>query len=129
MPWAFTESGIYMLMTVLRGNLATQQSKALIRIFRAMKDYIVENQGLVSQRDILRISIQTAENTEAIRNVQAFLIDQRRWLLEHYDKLAGIGQYRNLSTPIGKLMHDFYRFLPKAEDILYPVLREENILS
>ena len=32
-PWAFTEGGIYMLMTVLRGELATRQSIALIRIF------------------------------------------------------------------------------------------------
>ena len=47
-PRAFTESGIYMLMTVLRGELATKQSRALIRIFRAMKDYIVETQGLVA---------------------------------------------------------------------------------
>lgn len=30
---------IYMLMTVLNGDLAIQQSKALIRTFRAMKDY------------------------------------------------------------------------------------------
>ena len=30
LPWAFTESGIYMLMTVLRGDLATRQSKALV---------------------------------------------------------------------------------------------------
>ena len=127
LPYAFTEQGIYMLMTVLRGDLAIRQSRALVMAFNAIKDYIVKIQGLVSQRDILRISIQTAENTEAIRNVQAFLIDQRRWLLEHYDKLAGIGQYRNLSTPIGKLMHDFY--CTKAEDILYPVLREENVLS
>ena len=33
LPYAFTEQGIYMLMTVLRGDLATAQSKALIRIF------------------------------------------------------------------------------------------------
>lgn len=38
-PHAFTESGLYMLMTVLRGELATAQSKALIRIFKGMKDY------------------------------------------------------------------------------------------
>lgn len=30
-PYAFTESGIYMLMTVLKGDMATRQSKALIR--------------------------------------------------------------------------------------------------
>ena len=29
-PYAFTEQGIYMLMTVLRGKLAVKQSKALI---------------------------------------------------------------------------------------------------
>ena len=28
-PYAFTEQGIYMLMTVLKGELATKQSKAL----------------------------------------------------------------------------------------------------
>ena len=54
-PRAFTQSGVYMLMTVLRGELAIKQSRALIRIFRAMKDYIVETQGLVSQRDALRL--------------------------------------------------------------------------
>jgi hypothetical protein len=27
LPWAFTESGIYMLMTVLRGDLATSMEK------------------------------------------------------------------------------------------------------
>ena len=43
LPYAFTEQGIYMLMTVLKGDLATRQSKALIRAFKQMKDYIVEN--------------------------------------------------------------------------------------
>ena len=42
-PYAFTEQGIYMLMTVLKGELAVKQSKALIRLFKRMKDYIVEN--------------------------------------------------------------------------------------
>ncbi|MCR5066967.1 MAG: ORF6N domain-containing protein [Erysipelotrichaceae bacterium] len=42
LPYAFTEQGIYMLMTVLKGDLAVRQSKALIRLFKSMKDYIVE---------------------------------------------------------------------------------------
>ena len=83
LPWAFTESGIYMLMSVLRGDLAIQQSIALIRIFRAMKDYIVETQDLVSQRDLLRLSLQTNENTEAIRRLQAWLGDQQKIVAEH----------------------------------------------
>ena len=63
LPWAFTESGVYMLMTVLRGDLAIKQSKALIRAFKAMKDYIIDTQGLVTQRDLLRLSMQTTEST------------------------------------------------------------------
>ena len=56
MPLAFTKQGIYMLMTVLRGDLATKQSRALIRTFKQMKDYIVENQGLINQRDYLQLT-------------------------------------------------------------------------
>ena len=41
LPYAFTESGIYMLMTVLKGPLAVEQSKTLIRLFRTMKNYLV----------------------------------------------------------------------------------------
>jgi uncharacterized coiled-coil protein SlyX len=82
-------------MTVLRGDLATQQSRALIGVFRAMKDFIVETQGLVTQRDLLRLSIQTAENTDAIKNMSLMLADQQKMitnqqqlLLEHDDKLV-----------------------------------------
>ena len=71
-----------MLMTVLKGDLAIQQSKALIRIFQAMKDYIIETQGLVTQRDLLRLSMQTTENTEAIRSMHTMLEDQQKLLLE-----------------------------------------------
>lgn len=42
-PYVFTEQGIYMLMTVLRGELAIKQSRALVRTFKKMKDYIVLN--------------------------------------------------------------------------------------
>ena len=83
LPYAFTEQGVYMLMTVLRGDLAVRQSRALVMAFKAMKDYIVENQSLVSQRDLLRISMQTAENTEAIRQMQVMM-------REHDDKLADV---------------------------------------
>lgn len=48
LPYAFTEQGIYMLMTVLRGDLAILQSKAIIRLFKQMKDYIIaENRNLL----------------------------------------------------------------------------------
>ena len=46
-PYAFTEQGIYMLMTVLKGDLATKQSIALIDAFKQMKDYIIESNNLL----------------------------------------------------------------------------------
>ena len=46
LPRAFTEQGIYMLMTILNGNLAIMQSKALVRLFKSMKDYIIESKLL-----------------------------------------------------------------------------------
>ena len=38
LPYAFTKQGIYMLMTVLKGELATKQSIVLIDTFKQMKD-------------------------------------------------------------------------------------------
>ena len=64
LPFAFTEQGLYLLMTVLRGDLAVKQSRALVMAFKAMKDYIADTRGLVTQRDLLRLSMQTTENTE-----------------------------------------------------------------
>ena len=43
LPYVFTEQGIYMLMAVLKGEKAVEQSKALIRIFKGMKDYLINN--------------------------------------------------------------------------------------
>ena len=59
-PHVFTEQGLYMLMTVLKGPLAVKQSKALIRTFKKMKDYILENRDLIGQREILQLSMETA---------------------------------------------------------------------
>lgn len=66
LPYVFTEQGIYMLMTVLKGELATRQSIALIRTFKAMKDYIIENRDLLGAKEILQLSVQTQKNTIAI---------------------------------------------------------------
>ena len=38
LPYAFTEQGIYMLMTVLKGELAVTQSKMLYHIGASLKD-------------------------------------------------------------------------------------------
>lgn len=66
MPYAFTEQGIYMLMTVLKGELAVKQSKALIRMFKQMKDYIIENRDFLSSKEMVQLSLQTNKNTNDI---------------------------------------------------------------
>ena len=38
LPCVFAEQGIYMLMTVLKSELAIKQSKSLIRLFKSMKE-------------------------------------------------------------------------------------------
>ncbi len=69
LPSVFTEQGIYMLMTVLKGELATKQSKTLIRTFKEMKDFIL-NSNNIENRDILQLSIQTTQNTKDIADIK-----------------------------------------------------------
>jgi len=66
LPYAFTEEGIYMLMTVLKGNLAVNQSKKLIRLFKQMKNYIIQHQSVLNSAEMLRLLTQTQSNTEEI---------------------------------------------------------------
>ena len=42
-PYAFTEQGIYMLATVLKGDVAEQQSIFIMRAFREMRRFITNN--------------------------------------------------------------------------------------
>lgn len=70
-PYAFTEQGIYMLMTVLKGELATRQSKALIRTFKKMKDYIIDHQSLLGEREYLKLSLSVADSFREIMELNA----------------------------------------------------------
>ena len=46
LPYAFTEQGIYMLATVLRGELAETQSIFIMRAFREMRHFVANNAAL-----------------------------------------------------------------------------------
>ena len=70
LPYAFTEQGIYMLMTVLKGELATKQSIALIKAFKQMKDYIASSNGLMNINEILKLSRQVSDNTQSIKQLE-----------------------------------------------------------
>lgn len=68
-PYAFTEQGIYMLMTVLKGEQATAQSKALIRLFKQMKDYIAAENAPDVSAGMVALATQTSQNTRDIAEI------------------------------------------------------------
>ena len=61
LPYAFTEQGIYMLATVLKGELAEQQSIFIMLAFREMRHYIKQNQQFVTQAEIQIVTAKVSE--------------------------------------------------------------------
>ncbi|SKB96708.1 ORF6N domain-containing protein [Lachnospiraceae bacterium] len=60
-PHVFTEQGIYMLATVLRGELAEQQSIFIMRAFKEMRHYIRQNQQFVTQAEMNLVTARVSE--------------------------------------------------------------------
>ena len=75
-PHAFTEQGIYMLMSVLKGELAVKQSIELIRIFKSIKDYLYSNQNMLGSHIIDNLLVQTNQNTLAIAELRDNMISK-----------------------------------------------------
>lgn len=99
-PYAFTEQGIYMLMTVLKGELAIKQSRALIRTFKQMKDYIVENQGLIGKREFLQLSMQITSNVVEMQDLRRDLRDVEERVAKVVDTLSNVVYKSELSELI-----------------------------
>ena len=92
-PYAFTEQGIYMLMTVLKGERAT-----------AMKDYIVaENHQLLGTAGIAQIAAQTVQNTREIATVSA-----------EVKELSG--EVRDIRSDLGKINVDLQMVMENFVD-------------
>lgn len=73
-PFVFNEQGVYMLMTVLKGDLASAQSIMLIRAFKGMKDYLTDNKMLVSSEDFYKLAAITAQNTADIAKIKEEMV-------------------------------------------------------
>lgn len=61
LPYVFTEQGIYMLATVLKGELAEQQSIFIMRAFREMRHYIKQNQQFVTQAEMCLVTAKVSD--------------------------------------------------------------------
>lgn len=103
LPYAFTEQGIYMLMTVLKGDLATKQSKALIRTFKQMKDYIISNQNLIGEREYLQLSMQITDNVRITKELRADLNKVENRMAATIERLGDMVTHSELS----RVMNEF----------------------
>lgn len=72
-PYVFTEQGIYMLATVLKGEVAIKQSLMIMRAFKEMRHYLIENQGrIISKHDInhlLKTSLKHEQDISKIKEL------------------------------------------------------------
>lgn len=114
LPWCFTESGIYMLMTVLKGDLAIQQSKALIRAFRAMKDYIIENQNLIGRHEFTQLELKVSQNKELELESRAKLNEIDEQIKSVVDRMSDVV----MRSEISPFLLDFGKPTEKHEFLI-----------
>ena len=126
LPWCFTEPGVYMLMTVLKGDLAVKQSKALIRAFQTMKNYIIENQGMVGQTEFLKLCLQVSDNIRESMKMRKDLDNLSEEMKEVLEKLSDVVQKSEISPillemgkPEEKREYLFLNGQPMKADLAY----------
>lgn len=121
LPYAFTEQGIYMLMTVLKGELATKQSLALIRLFKGMKDYI-SSSALISTDDFLKLSIQTNENTSAIARIENEMLKKSDlpMIIKAFSK-EQVAEYLFMNGEMCEANSTYQKIYSKAKKSIYIV--------
>ena len=105
-PYVFTEQGIYMLMTVLRGDIAIKQSRDLIRTFKKMKDYILGNQTLIDQREIMKLSMQTTENAFEMKKLRMDLGSVEKQMSDVMDQLSDVVTKSDLADMMNSFVND-----------------------
>ena len=110
LPYAFTEQGIYMLMTVLKGEIAVKQSKTLIRLFKNMKDYLIENNNLLTQKDYLNLFKLINNNSDRIteleKDIKSFSkLNNNHYLILNGEKIEGDIAYQKIYRLANKTIY------------------------
>ena len=95
-----------MLMTVLKGPLAVKQSKALIRTFKKMKDYILENRELIGQRELLQLSMETANNRIEISKINSDMISLEKQISDVAEGLKDVVTKSELADMMNSFISD-----------------------
>jgi ORF6N domain. len=108
-PYAFTELGIYSLMTVLKGDLAVTQSKKLLRLFKKLKDFAIQIQNVLPNAEIQTLALQTQNNTEDIRQIKQQMVT--------HDELSAV--IKEFTDPNIKKDYLFFNGQTVEADIAY----------
>ena len=93
-------------MTVLKGPLAVKQSKALIRTFKRMKDYILENRDLIGQRELLQLSMETANNRIEISKINSDMISLEKQISDVAEGLKDVVTKSELADMMNSFISD-----------------------
>lgn len=120
-PYAFTEQGIYMLMTVLKGDLAVKQSKSLIRIFKSMKDFLADNQSLLGSEEILRLSLQTTQNTTDIAYLKEKMVtkDELAKVMKNFNDPSVMKEYLIYNGKVAEALLAYQQIYGSAKKTIY----------
>lgn len=126
-PYAFTEQGIYMLATVLKGELATQQSVFIMRAFKKMRHYIIQNQQFVTHSEmnlvtarVSEIAVQTAGLIDRQKQIDKKIEGIQKSIDSINDNFVSDKDYRNFVIYKGQKFEadaayiDIYRQAQKA---------------
>lgn len=74
LPYVFTEQGIYMLAAVLKGDIAIKQSVMIMRTFKDMRHYLIENQGkIISNIDIQHLLDTSLKHEQDISKIKELM--------------------------------------------------------
>ena len=87
-------------MTVPKGELEGKKSNALSRTFKQMKDYVVENQGLIGKREFLQRSMQITSNVVKMQYLSRNIRAVEKQVAEVVDTLNNVVHKSELSDLI-----------------------------
>ena len=93
LPYAFTEQGVYMLATVLKGPLAVAQSRAIMRAFKMLKDVFYQ--------------------VSSLNNWQWQILDQK--IVATQDRVQSIEKRMLVKSDLVAFANSFNSLPPKSE--------------
>lgn len=63
-------------MSILKGELAIKQSRTLVRLFKVMKDYLINNQPLLTQKNYFVLVDKVEENSKEIKAMRETMVSK-----------------------------------------------------